>query len=158
MAYQFNETLERYRQYVVSYHLPSLLASRNRTSYLNKLKKQVLGFLLETEQDPYKLAIITIVNEGYRLRTPLHKQFDEIQKVRVVFLEQQLSEMETTRKTDIGDLVGEEGDKPVLHFIIRSYTAEFILSLIRELEKNPNQSPADLKTDVEAITQYLLMK
>lgn len=158
MAYRFNEILERYRRYVVNHHLSKLLASKNRKTYLGKLKKQVLHFMLKAEQDPYKQAIITIANEGYHLRTPLHKQFAAIQKVRATFLEQQLNEIEGGNQTEIGDLVAEEGDTPVLHFIIRCYAAEFALQLIRELEKNPDQSPNDLKANVSVMTDYLLMK
>lgn len=158
MAYQFNELLERYRRYAVNYHVPRLLASKSRKTYLAKLKKQVLGFMLEAEQDPYKQTIITIINEGYHARTPLRKQFEVIQKERVAFLEQQLTEIENDEETEIGELVSEEGDKPVLHFVIRCYAAEFALQLIRELEKNPDQSKDDLKANVTVMMNYLLMK
>lgn len=158
MAYLFNEKLERYRHFVVSYHLPRFLISENRNAYLSQLKKQIIGFMLETEQDPYKQTIVTIVNEGYYSRTPLHKQFAAIQKQRTVFLETQLAEIEKGIESEIGDLAGEEDDKAVLHFIIRNYTAEFAIQLIRELEKNPKQSQDEIKADIEVMIQYLLMK
>ena len=158
MTYLFNEKLERYRRFVVSYHLSRFLASSDRKAYLGNLKGQIIGFMLETEQDPYKQAIVTIVNEGYYLHTPLHEQFSAIQKQRVVFLEKQLMEIEKSIDTEIGDLAGEEGDTPILHFIIRNYTAEFCLQLIRELERNPDENSNAIKANVKAMIDYLLMK
>ncbi|MEO5644151.1 MAG: hypothetical protein ABIQ40_04310 [Bacteroidia bacterium] len=158
MTYLFNEKLERYRRFVVGYHLPRLLISADRKAYLGNLKSQIIGFMLETEQDPYKQTIVTIVNEGYYLHTPLHKQFAAIQKQRVVFFEKQLNEIEKDIDTEIGDLAAEEGDKPILHFIIRNYTAEFCLQLIRELEKNPDQNPDEIKANVKVMIDYLLME
>lgn len=158
MAYLFNEKLERYRHFVVSYHLPRFLVSKNRSAYLSHLKKQIIGFMLETQQDPYKRTIVTIVNEGYYSRTPLHRQFAAIQKQRTIFLETQLTEMEKDIESEIGDFVGEEDDKAVLHFIIRNYTAEFAIQLIHELEKNPERNQIEIKADIEVMMQYLLMK
>jgi hypothetical protein len=158
MTYLFNEKLERYRRFVVSYHLPRLLICADRKTYLGNLKKRIIEFMLETEQDPYRQAIITIVNEGYYLHTPLHEQFATIQKERVVFFERQLVEIEKGIDTEIGDLAGEEGDTPILHFIIRNYTAEFCLQLIRELERNPDENPDAITANVKVMVDYLLMK